>query len=163
MGDTINKKATDRYLISTGGLDKCVFQWRNEEGSEVRDISAHPATDREGDEGGKLEGQEDFLMEGPSGGDEFTATKPWLGAIVAPSAWGAAEENVGGKKSLSTSIVLSASDKVYIDVFYIYIYMYIYICKYIYICIYIYIYIQAQRSASYSSALHDLSVRYVNI
>ena len=26
-------------------------------------------------------------MEGPGGGDEFTAVKPWLGAIVAPTAW----------------------------------------------------------------------------
>lgn len=32
-------------------------------------------------------GLDDALFDGPSGGDEFTAVKPWLGAIVAPSAW----------------------------------------------------------------------------
>jgi hypothetical protein len=41
-----------RYLISTGGLDKCVFQWRIEEGSEEGETSPSPASDREGDQEG---------------------------------------------------------------------------------------------------------------
>lgn len=86
MGDSNNKnkKASDRFLISTGGMDKCVFQWRNTEGSEFEKRSVTSVADLEGGRGGMgVKGREhdDLMLEGPSGGDEFTAIKPWLGAF----------------------------------------------------------------------------------
>lgn len=65
----------DDYLITLGGNDRCIFQWRNQiEESEPAPPISLP---EEGDNA------EDFDLE--SGGDEFMAIKPWLGAIVAPS------------------------------------------------------------------------------
>lgn len=89
-----DKKApTDDYLISTGGEDKCVFQWRNSGiergggdaaggGSATAATSSHELEDHS--EGS---GSGSGLDEAPTGGDEFTAVKAWLGAIVTPSAW----------------------------------------------------------------------------
>ena len=84
---------SDDYLISIGGNDKCVFQWKNSgaevggghggsaaAASEADSGAASHSAGHEHSEGGALD-------DGPGGGDEFTACKPWLGAIVAPSAW----------------------------------------------------------------------------
>ncbi|RYH20675.1 hypothetical protein EON65_22800, partial [archaeon] len=77
------KPRTDDFLISIGGEDKCVFQWRHsdpdgKERSSNVDEAASPSVP---------ETMVDDIIDTPSGGDEFMAVKPWLGAIVAPSAW----------------------------------------------------------------------------
>lgn len=70
------------HLITTGGDDKCVFQWKahadvhNQPGSKV------PMTQKE-----DAVETSTLLDIAPSGGDEFTSVKPWLGAIHAPMAW----------------------------------------------------------------------------
>jgi WD40 repeat protein len=103
--------ATDDFLISTGGEDKCVFQWRNQDseadatgyaaGAGVSSSSlgkrnafaAGAVSDNSRGGGGEEDGPDEFssplddAFALPGGGDEFTAVKPWLGAIVAPSAW----------------------------------------------------------------------------
>ena len=92
MGDA--RSPRDDFLISLGGEDKCVFQWRNTDSDAD---AAKPSTAH-----GKLmnaqpvspssillddSGEEGLEFMPPTGGDEFMAVKPWLGAIVAPSAW----------------------------------------------------------------------------
>ena len=87
----------DKHLVTTGGRDNCVFQWRHE-ADEEDDAEEAVAGDEEGDgeenqseepeeeEGGEEEsGQPEIEFEQRSGGDEFMAVKPWLGAIVAPT------------------------------------------------------------------------------
>jgi len=87
--------ANSTYLLSIGGEDKCVFQWK----LASSEPALRPSKGGENDE--KMEaasktGQEDGDdFEAPGGGDEFTAVKPWLGAIVAPTAW--ANPVAGGK------------------------------------------------------------------
>ncbi len=78
------KKPTDDYLISLGGEDKTVMQWRVVD-AEVAEfaVSAPGAEVYSGND----VSSEKSLEEGPSGGDEFMAVKAWLGAIKAPSAW----------------------------------------------------------------------------
>lgn len=79
---------SDDFLISTGGEDKCVFQWRHSDAGDDRRAIAEAAaapeqvsTRRDGPAAG------DDEFEAPTGGDEFMAVKPWLGAIVPPTAW----------------------------------------------------------------------------
>jgi microtubule-associated protein-like 6 len=78
-----NNSTTDDILISCGGMDKCVFQWRNtsSEASQGRTKKNQNSNDLDDIDVIEL----DFDL--PSGGDEFTAVKPWLGAIVTPSAY----------------------------------------------------------------------------
>lgn len=87
---------TDDYLVSVGGNDKCVFQWRNSGaesggggggGSAVDEAAASSAAHADATHSGF-----DALDDAPAGGDEFTAVKAWLGAIVAPSAWAVARD-----------------------------------------------------------------------
>jgi WD40 repeat protein len=77
---------TDDYLISTGGEDKCIFQWRHRiERGPRESIKLQIADDNDDDAPAKV--SEDDTWDIPSGGDEFLAVKPWVGAIVAPTAW----------------------------------------------------------------------------
>ena len=89
----------DGYVISTGGTDNCIFLWKTDydhneqmklesilnEKSERGDVS------EEESESDSDENVVDPFAE-MSGGDEFMAVKPWLGAIVAPSKWKASED-----------------------------------------------------------------------
>lgn len=78
-------KLTDDYLISVGGDDKCVFQWKvvgSEDGASKIASSAREVEERLSE---VVSIEEEFGA--PTGGDEFMAVKPWLGAIVAPTAW----------------------------------------------------------------------------
>ena len=69
----------DTYLISTGGEDKSVFQWKLNISADTKNKSEKVSNDM------IVEDYEEF--DAPTGGDEFTAVKPWLGAIVPPTAW----------------------------------------------------------------------------
>jgi WD40 repeat protein len=71
------------YLLSIGGEDKCVFLWKLEEalGGKTKD---HVHIKRSSF---SLEENENEAVLEIGGGDEFMAVKPWLGAIVAPTAW----------------------------------------------------------------------------
>ena len=77
----INQKMVE-YVISVGGEDKCIFQWRHTShgssgGSKNVGSNAVEASNDSMNE----------LLDLPKGGDEFTAVKPWLGAIVAPTGY----------------------------------------------------------------------------
>jgi WD40 repeat protein len=97
---------SDDYLISTGGDDKCVFQWKHSQpgedldtrGGKKRGSSSLSYQYGDDDEtalnGRNRAGEEmddDFDL--PTGGDEFMAIKPWIGAIVSPSAWNHPDQN----------------------------------------------------------------------
>jgi WD40 repeat protein len=84
------------YLISTGGGDKSIFVWRCVP-SDGTQIVANVALMPEPTFGG--EDTDDAILP-PSGGDEFAAIKPWLGAIVAPSAYSPAPPDVDKLKEL---------------------------------------------------------------
>ena len=76
------KPSSDDVLLSLGGNDKCVFQWCNSgDDGKPKIIGDNHSNDI------TTESFDSVLEEAPSGGDEFTAVKPWLGAIVTPSAW----------------------------------------------------------------------------
>lgn len=97
------------FLISTGGNDKCVFQWRHHRSAADNNSSGtkraasneaalgngtadesllpkakapRPGAEVQSNDPDELVSMEDTV----GGGDEFMATKPWLGNIVAPSA-----------------------------------------------------------------------------
>ena len=79
----VNKAPTDNYLISLGGGDKTIMQWKVvgiESSTSDGAVSETQASNAE-------EHHVSILDEAPSGGDEFMAVKAWLGAIKAPSAW----------------------------------------------------------------------------
>lgn len=84
--DVRTKVLGDDYLISVGGNDKCVFQWKNSGTESSNRISSTPLDDEV--DAADIELSDGGFDAGPSGGDEFTAVKPWLGSIVPPSAWG---------------------------------------------------------------------------
>lgn len=91
--------AGDAYVVSVGGNDRCVMEWR-----VVRDSNESGATDaalehdvfasssksssvgaaaRNSTAGSDSDNDDGF--ETDPAGDEFLAVKPWIGAIVAPS------------------------------------------------------------------------------
>eukprot|EP01040_Poterioochromonas_malhamensis_P009806 gene9806-10650_t len=72
---------TDDYLISIGGEDKCVFQWKHNVGGGGGSLGGRADTSNISND------DVDVDIELPSGGDEFMAVKPWVGAIVSPTAW----------------------------------------------------------------------------
>jgi microtubule-associated protein-like 6 len=87
----LNGKKGANILLSTGGNDKCVFQWRcsgSGERSAGGALNSHTLGDKESVAVEPEKALDDDLFAGgPAGGDEFCATKAWLGAIVAPTAW----------------------------------------------------------------------------
>ena len=75
------------YLISTGGEDKCVFQWKCHTDGEVPFPSASSLSNNNSraHEDEKSTDKDSGGMGVPTGGDEFMAVKPWLGAIISPT------------------------------------------------------------------------------
>lgn len=73
----------DDYLISVGGEDKCIFQWKHEDSKAAPDV----AMEDDAEENAVAPDDVDVDFDLPTGGDEFMAVKPWLGAIVAPTVW----------------------------------------------------------------------------
>ena len=73
-----------QWVISTGGNDRCVFQWKLKEEEEMDEMKheLHEGSDPEGFEGGD---PFDPFAGGVGGGDEFQAVKPWKGQIATPS------------------------------------------------------------------------------
>lgn len=90
----------DEYLISCGGNDKCLMQWRHTMADAGQSTSSDSTTlesaNDEASEGIESESTSDSAVESsddwlgslldiePGGGDESGAVKPWLGAIRAP-------------------------------------------------------------------------------
>jgi hypothetical protein len=97
-------------LISTGGNDKCIFQWKNILHDEDASRPSR-ATSSSGQSQSQHQEREDNSseLEAPSGGDEFMAIKPWKGAIKAPSNFGTAPDPtrvVQFQAALGTSTLL---------------------------------------------------------
>jgi len=70
----------DTHVITTGGNDRCVFQWRHDNDDAEDDAEVADAEDDE------IACECMFSFEESSAGDQFMAVKPWKGAIQAPSA-----------------------------------------------------------------------------
>ena len=78
---------SDEYLITLGGNDKCVFQWKNHT-TEDDDMPVRRTITRGGDD----DAFSSQMLDEPSGGDEFMAIKPWKGAIRSPSHFGSPDK-----------------------------------------------------------------------
>jgi microtubule-associated protein-like 6 len=89
---SFKKIKTDDFLISIGGEDKCVFQWKHRIPEEEKQSKASFAQEQISEGSDKVD-VEDIDIDLPTGGDEFMAVKPWLGAIVAPTAWNSPDSN----------------------------------------------------------------------
>ena len=83
-------EAEDTYLISTGGNDKCIFQWKNVLHDEDLNLPSTRSLNSINHQ--ERDAQFSVELETPSGGDEFMAIKPWKGAIKAPSNFGTAPD-----------------------------------------------------------------------
>jgi microtubule-associated protein-like 6 len=81
----------DAYCVTTGGGDKCIFVWGTDIIEEKRERDALFANGNVPSSVvlDDIEGVHNFLpfKQMPTGGDEFTAIKPWKGAIRPPSDW----------------------------------------------------------------------------
>lgn len=76
---------SDDYVISTGGGDNCVFQWKCDPGDGARGMtdtaalasssSPSPSSPAVGGGGAAAGHALDMEDDGPTGGDEFTAIK----------------------------------------------------------------------------------------
>ena len=75
----------DEHVITLGGNDKCLFQWKNIQGEgdeSARSSHKHNSSLKSSAD------TDSYELEEPSGGDEFMAIKPWKGAIKEPSNFG---------------------------------------------------------------------------
>ena len=73
--------------MSCGGADKCIMQWKhlkNETAGEG-EVASSDTNAGEIDKHFETLGLDDISLDGPGGGDESGAVKPWLGAVRAPS------------------------------------------------------------------------------
>jgi len=80
----------DRYVISTGGNDRCVFQWKNI--NPLHEMSGQASSEGKSSSSSREEvvhDEEDFSDPfadvGDDEGDQSMAVKPWKGQLVAPS------------------------------------------------------------------------------
>jgi len=71
----------DTHVITTGGNDRAIFQWKHECDDAADDAQEEEEAGGDDDEC-ELEGM--FGMEEVTEGDQFQAVKPWKGAIQAP-------------------------------------------------------------------------------
>ncbi|KAF0698173.1 Aste57867_11158 [Aphanomyces stellatus] len=79
----IRWSANDHYLLSTGGLDRCLFQWKHDTAS--KSARTKPPVDNQKNHDSPPAVDSDSEFEVVGGGDEFMAVKPWIGAIVPPT------------------------------------------------------------------------------
>ena len=96
---------SDDYLVSVGGADNCIFMWKTdyvagtsdqEDDHANKDIQhLHEMEMQNGndDSVGDLDMLDQMYSGNPGGGDEFTAIKPWIGAISEPSSWVSAPDS----------------------------------------------------------------------
>jgi microtubule-associated protein-like 6 len=98
-----------RYLVTTGGNDKCIFQWKfiqedddEEYDEEVEDLSGYAAAEAPAEEAveKKVDPELDdmgFEMEEAGAGDQALAVKPFEGQIkhCTPDAWKKPNKSAG--------------------------------------------------------------------
>ncbi|RHY56705.1 hypothetical protein DYB38_001737 [Aphanomyces astaci] len=79
--------AGDRFLLSTGGQDRCLFQWRHDSAVKqpTSPLQHSSNTTNHHQVSHELSTDDDDDVEFQVAGDEFMAVKPWVGAIVPPS------------------------------------------------------------------------------
>jgi microtubule-associated protein-like 6 len=73
----------NEWVVSTGGNDRCVFQWKKLGEEEDEGGVAHSVADE--DQHDDLGMFDPAAMAAMGGGDEHQAVKPWVGQIAAPS------------------------------------------------------------------------------
>jgi len=78
----------DKYVITTGGNDKCVFQWQADR-EEGESKATYDAADDDAPDNPLVNEEINMFMPGKEeedeGGDQFMAVKPWIGAMHEPT------------------------------------------------------------------------------